>query len=34
MKIRELYLGSFGKFSEKKVVFHDGINVVSGENES
>ena len=34
MKIRELYLGSFGNFSEKKVVFHDGINVVYGENES
>ena len=34
MKIRELYLRSFGKFSEKKVVFHDGINVIYGENES
>ena len=34
MKIRELDLKSFGKFSEKKVVFHDGINVVYGENES
>lgn len=34
MKIRELYLKSFGKFSEKKVVFHDGINVIYGENES
>lgn len=34
MKIRELYLRSFGKFLEKKVVFHDGINVIYGENES
>ncbi len=34
MKIRELYLKSFGQFSERKVVFHDGINVIYGENES
>ena len=34
MKIRELYLKNFGKFSDKKVVFHDGVNVIYGENES
>ena len=34
MKIRELYLENFGKFSDKKVVFQDGVNVIYGENES
>lgn len=34
MKIRELYLKNFGRFSEKKVVFQDGINLFYGENES
>lgn len=34
MKIRELYLKNFGKFSEKKVIFQDGINLIYGENES
>jgi len=34
MKIRELYLKNFGKFSDKKVVFRDGVNVIYGENES
>ena len=34
MKIRELYLENFGKFSDKKVVFRDGVNVIYGENES
>ena len=34
MKIRELYIKNFGKFSEKKVVFEDGINLFYGENES
>ncbi len=34
MKIRELYLKNFGKFSEKKVELTDGINLFYGENES
>ncbi len=34
MKIRELYLKNFGKFSEKKVELADGINLLYGENES
>lgn len=34
MKIRELYLKNFGKFSEKKVTFQEGINLIYGENES
>ena len=34
MKIRELYLKNFGKFSEEKITFHDGINLFYGENES
>lgn len=34
MKIRELYLKNFGKFSDKRIVLHDGVNVFYGENES
>ena len=34
MKIRELNLKNFGKFSDKRVVFHDGVNIIYGENES
>ena len=34
MKIRELYLRNFGKFSGKKIVLKDGINLFYGENES
>lgn len=34
MKIKELYLKNFGKFSDKKIVLHDGINLIYGENES
>lgn len=34
MKIRELYLKNFGKFSEKQIVLEDGINLFCGENES
>lgn len=34
MKITEVYLKNFGKFSEEKIQFHDGINLFYGENES
>ena len=34
MEIRELYLRNFGKFSGKKIVLKDGINLFYGENES
>lgn len=34
MKITELYLKSFGKFSEKRICFGDGINVIYGTNEA
>lgn len=34
MKIRELYLKNFGKFSDEKIIFKDGINLFYGENES
>lgn len=33
MKIRELYLKNFGKFSDKRIVLEDGINLFYGENE-
>lgn len=33
MRILELQLKHFGKFDQKRVVFHDGINVICGENE-
>jgi len=34
MVIRELYLKNFGKFSDKKILLRDGINIFYGENES
>ena len=34
MKIRELHLKNFGKFSDEKITFHDGVNLFYGENES
>ncbi|MDR1564209.1 MAG: AAA family ATPase [Oscillospiraceae bacterium] len=34
MKIKELYLDSFGKFSGEHVKLEDGINILFGENES
>lgn len=34
MKIRELYMKNFGRFSEEKVTFTDGMNLFYGENES
>lgn len=33
MRIRELYLKNFGKFSEKHFYIRDGIHVIYGENE-
>ena len=34
MKIRELYIKNFGKFSDRRIVLKDGINLFYGENES
>lgn len=34
MKIKELKLKNFGKFTDKEIHFSDGINVIYGENES
>ena len=34
MKLRELYLKNFGKFSDEKIVLKDGMNLFYGENES
>lgn len=34
MKIRKLFLKSFGKFSDKEVEFKDGLNLVYGNNEA
>lgn len=34
MKIRELHLKNFGKFSDEKITFKDGVNLFYGENES
>lgn len=33
MIIRELYIKNFGKFSEQHFYLHDGLQVISGENE-
>ena len=34
MKIRELYLKNFGKFSNERIILNDGINLFYGDNES
>ena len=34
MKIKELNLKHFGKFSEKQISFSEGINLIYGENEA
>ncbi|MBQ3792571.1 MAG: AAA family ATPase [Clostridia bacterium] len=34
MKIREIYVRSFGALTEKKIVLTDGLNLIYGENES
>lgn len=34
MKIRELGLKHFGKFSDRTIQIEDGINILYGENES
>lgn len=34
MKIKSIYLESFGKFQELRIDFEDGINVIYGNNES
>ena len=34
MKIEELYLAGFGRFSNKRIVLQDGLNLIFGENEA
>lgn len=34
MKIRELYIKNFGKFSDERITLKDGLNIFYGENES
>ena len=34
MKILRLHIDHFGKFSDRTIRFSDGINIISGENES
>lgn len=34
MKIREINIKNFGKLSDKRIRFDDGINIIYGENES
>ena len=34
MKITELILKNFGKFTNKQILLADGINIIYGENES
>ena len=34
MKITELILKNFGKFTNKQILLSDGINIIYGENES
>lgn len=34
MKIEELYLAGFGRFSNRRITLQDGLNVIFGENEA
>lgn len=34
MKLLDLYINGFGKFHNRSITFHDGINVVYGKNEA
>ena len=34
MRIRELHLKHFGKFTDKKIVLNEGMNLFYGENET
>ncbi len=34
MKIEELYLAGFGRFTNKRIVLQDGLNLIFGENEA
>lgn len=34
MKIEELYLAGFGRFSNKRIMLQDGLNLIFGENEA
>ena len=34
MKITELILKNFGKFTNKQILLSDGINIIYGENDS
>ena len=33
MRIREIYIKNFGKFSEQRFSFQPGVNILYGENE-
>lgn len=33
MQLLELQLKNFGKFSDQRICFHPGVNIISGENE-
>ena len=34
MKIEELYLAGFGRFTNKRIVLQEGLNLIFGENEA
>ena len=34
MKLLDVYINGFGKFHDRSVVFHDGLNIVYGKNEA
>ena len=34
MKLLELHIEGFGKFHNKTISFHDGMNVIYGKNEA
>ena len=34
MKLLELHIDGFGKFHDRTISFHNGINVIYGKNEA
>ncbi len=34
MKLLDLYINGFGKFHDRQVTFHDGLNIIYGKNEA
>lgn len=34
MRILEIQMKNFGKFSDRRICFHEGVNILYGKNEA